>query len=121
MTATEQRTSGLFPHQNGRTSPKTVSCVSSNVGSITDFLFSTSHSTLSSSPNIPSNEIPDESSNEFQLSSPPPQILIHSSSEQCLDINEQQPSTTTVNQPSVKKFDLIFKKNEIYFFFEGIR
>jgi len=116
MTAAEQRTSGLFPHQNGRTSPKTVSCVSSNVGSITDFLFSTSHSTLSSSPNIPSNEIPDESSNEFQLSSPPPppQILIHTSSEQCLDINEQQPSTTTtVNQPSVKKFDLIFKKNKI--------
>jgi hypothetical protein len=126
MTAAEQRTSGLFPHQNGRTSPKTVSCVSSNVGSITDFLFSTSHSTLSSSPNIPSNEIHDESSNEFQLSSspppPPPQILIHTSSEQCLDINEQPPSTITTNQPSVKKFDLIFKKNKINIFvFKDIR
>ena len=97
MTATEQRTSGLFPHQNGRTSPKTVSCVSSNVGSITDFLFPSSHSTLSSSPNIPLNEIHQE---EAPLS-PPPQILIHTTSEQCLDMNEQQPSVN-VNQTLVR-------------------
>jgi hypothetical protein len=104
MTATEQRTSGLFPHQNGRTPAQTVSCVSSNVGSITDFLFSNSHSTLpSSSPDIPSNEIHEDlPNNELQQSSsPPPQIVIHTTSEHSIDMN-QQSSTTNINQTSVK-------------------
>jgi hypothetical protein len=110
MTATEQQTPGLFPHQNGRTSPKTVSCVSSNVGSITDFLFSSSHSTESSSSHIPSNEIQQQSSIELQpLSSPsPPQIIIHTTSEQCLNMNEQP--TINMNQTTVRKFHLIFKQ-----------
>jgi len=106
MTATEQRTSGLFPHQNERTSPNTVSCISTNVGSIQDFLFPSSHSTLSSSSDIPSNEITEESTNELQpssSSSPPPQILIHTASEQCINMNQQQ-STTNTNQTSVRNF-----------------
>ena len=37
MTATDQRTMDVFQHQ-------TTSCISSNVGSITDFLFTSSHS-----------------------------------------------------------------------------
>jgi hypothetical protein len=37
MTATDQRTTDLFHHQ-------TTSCISTNVGSITDFLFTSSHS-----------------------------------------------------------------------------
>ncbi|CAF0734655.1 unnamed protein product [Adineta steineri] len=93
MTATEQRTPGLFPHQNGRTSPTTVSCLSANVGSITDFLFPPSHSTLTSSPNIPSNEIHHSPSDEFQ--SALPQILIHTTSEECLDVNQESPMNTT--------------------------
>ncbi len=94
MTATEQRTSGLFPHQNERTSPNTVSCISTNVGSIQEFLFSSSHSTLTSSPDIPQNEIAEESLNELQPPlSPPPQILIHTASEQCIDMNQQSNST----------------------------
>lgn len=43
MTATEQRTRDLFHHH--QTSP-TVSCVTSNVGSITDFIFPSTHSSL---------------------------------------------------------------------------
>jgi hypothetical protein len=104
MTATEQRATGLFPHQNGRTSPATVSCVSSNVGSITDFLFSASHSTLSPSPDIPSNEIHEQSFDELQSS--PPQILIHTTSEQCIDINQQP---LDINQTSVRNLNLLLK------------
>jgi hypothetical protein len=115
MTATEQRTSGLFPHQSGRTSPKTVSCVSSNVGSIQDFLFPSSHSTFPSSPNdIPLNEIHQES---LSSPSPPPQILIHTTSEQCIDINqEQQEPSTTINQTVVRNFEFNFEEN--YFVYE---
>ncbi len=101
MTATEQRATGLFPHQNGRTSPATVSCVSSNVGSITDFLFSASHSALSPSPDIPSNE---QSLDELQPS--PPQILIHTTSEQCIDINQQP---LDINQTLVRNLNLLLK------------
>jgi hypothetical protein len=109
MTATEQRTTGLFPHQNGRTSPSTVSCVSSNVGSITDFLFASSHST---STNIPSNEIQEKSS------SPPPQILIHTSSEQCID-NTEQP--ININQLSVRNFIWIMYQRKRFVFFLQIK
>ncbi|CAF3353384.1 unnamed protein product [Rotaria socialis] len=42
MATTEQRTTDLFPHRK----PPTVSCVSSNVGSITDFLLTSEHSSL---------------------------------------------------------------------------
>lgn len=107
MTATEQQTTGLFLHQNGRKSPTTtVSCLSSNVGSITDFLFNSSlssssstaaaHSILSPSTNIPSTETREEPRDEFDhgrtsCSPSPPQILIHTSSEPHLD--QPQPST----------------------------
>ena len=110
MTATEQQTTGLFLHQNGRKSPTTtVSCLSSNVGSITDFLFNsslsssssstaaaTAHSTLSPSTNIPSTETREEPRDEFEhgrtsCSPSPPQILIHTSSEPHLD----QPQIST--------------------------
>lgn len=40
MTATEQRTRDLYPHQT----TSTVSCISTNVGSITDFVFPSTHS-----------------------------------------------------------------------------
>ncbi|CAF2614879.1 unnamed protein product [Rotaria sp. Silwood2] len=103
MTATEQRTADLFPHQNGRKSPATISCVSSNVGSITDFIFSSStHSTLPTCSNIPSKEIQESSSKEFPSSSLP-QILIHTSSEQCINMNQQ--SSGTLNQISVCESD----------------
>jgi hypothetical protein len=114
MTATEQRTSGISSHQNGRTSPKTVSCIASNVGSITELLFSSSHSGLSSSSNIPSIEIHEESSNEVQTSSPsPPQILIHTTSEQCIALN-QQPSMN-INQTSVRNLILFLRNNHCFF------
>ncbi|CAF1512910.1 unnamed protein product [Rotaria sp. Silwood1] len=104
MTATDQQTTDLFPHQNGRKSPATISCVASNVGSITDFLFSSpsTHSTLPTSPNIPSNEIHESSSNEFPSSSLP-QILIHTPSEQCINVNQQ--SSGNINQISVSESD----------------
>ncbi|CAF1148846.1 unnamed protein product [Rotaria sordida] len=108
MTAAEQRTTDLFPHQNGRQSPATISCVSSNVGSITDFLFSSStHSTLPTCSDIPSsNEIHEQPSNEVPPPSsppPPPQILIHTSSEQCINMNQQ--SSGNINQISVSEND----------------
>lgn len=106
MTATEQRTSGLFPQQNGRTTPSAVSCVSASVGSIHDFLFPSTHSTLSSSTNIPSNETTEPQSNEIQSptstsSSPLPQIVVHTTSEQCISMNLQS-ATTNINQTSVR-------------------
>lgn len=104
MTATEQRTSGLFPQQNGRTTPSAVSCVSASVGSIHDFLFPSTHSTLSSSTNIPSNETTEPQSNEIQSttsSSPLPQIVVHTTSEQCISMS-LQPATTNINQTSVR-------------------
>ncbi|CAF3513084.1 unnamed protein product [Rotaria socialis] len=91
MTTTEQRTPGLFPHQNERKSPSTVSCVATNVGSITDFLFSSTHSTVSTSSNIPSIEIQQEPSIECPSSSSPPKILIHTTSEQCINMNQEPP------------------------------
>jgi len=51
MAATEQLTTDLFHHQ---TSP-TVSCISSNVGSITDFLFPSTHSSLNNVEQISEN------------------------------------------------------------------
>ncbi|CAF3910911.1 unnamed protein product [Rotaria sordida] len=53
MTATEQRTMDLFHHNhhNHQTS-STVSCISSNVGSITDFLFTSEHSSLNNEQQI---------------------------------------------------------------------
>ena len=42
MTANEQLTKDLYNHQTS----STVSCISSNVGSITDFLFTSTHSTV---------------------------------------------------------------------------
>ena len=84
MTTTEQRTSTT-----------TVSCVSSNVGSIQDYLFSTAqHSRKSSSSNIPSDDL--------QRLSNLPQIVIHTTSEQCLDVNQTSPTMIT-NQTSVSK------------------
>jgi hypothetical protein len=61
MTATEQRTTDLFVHQ---TSP-TVSCLSNNVGSIRDFLLTSTHSSLNNFEQISDNSKPiDVSINE---------------------------------------------------------
>ncbi len=73
MAATEQRTTDLFHHQ---TSP-TVSCISSNVGSITDFLFPSTHSSLNNVEQISENskqedvsifENDNEQTNELNIS-----------------------------------------------------
>lgn len=106
MTTTEQRTTGLFPHQNERKPLTAVSCVASNVGSITDFLFSSPHSILSTSSNIPTNEIEQQPSTESP-SSPLPQILIHTTSEQCINMNQQLPSGN-ISQISVRKRRFFF-------------
>ena len=108
MTATEQRTTIVFSHQN---EPAAVSCLSSNVGSITDFLFSSTHSTLSTSSNIPSNEIDEQSSNEIH-SALLPQILIHTPSDQCININQEQ--LGNINQTSVRNYYNL-KKNCLFF------
>lgn len=98
MTATEQHATGLFLHQNGRQSPTTASCISANVGSITDFLFSAAHSTVSTSINIPPSENNDEirantvSSSTVIPSTSLPEIVVHHSSEMTLD-----PLTSSVN------------------------
>lgn len=83
MTATEQHATALFPHQNGRKSPTTtVSCLASNVGSITEFLLNSTHSTVSTSVNIPTSE----ENNDETLSSRTPTIVVHTSSEPSLDV-----------------------------------
>jgi hypothetical protein len=51
MTTTDQRTMDLFHHQ---TSP-TVPCISSNVGSIEDFVFTSTHSSLNNVEQISTN------------------------------------------------------------------
>ncbi len=52
MTATEQRTSDVFSHQTS----STVSCLSNNVGSIRDFLFTSTHSSLNNYEQISSSD-----------------------------------------------------------------
>jgi hypothetical protein len=119
MTATEQRAASLFHHPTGlNNGPATaVSCVSANVGSITDFLFSSSssHSALSSSSSssttIPANQpsqvehndtreeqLPSSSSqfgtNEVQRQ--PPHIVVHTISDMTIaDTSDQLPSETS--------------------------
>jgi hypothetical protein len=77
MAATEQRTMNIYPHQ---TTP-TVSCLSENVGSIADFLFTSTHSTLNNAEQLLENSKHDDVSIGENDDEPPNELNISGNKE----------------------------------------